>query len=192
LHFADALDGWAYGATLWSTYDGAKQWHEPCDSASACSTSGDLYRSPVGQDSWTEVPGAAGQFAAGQYGLVVEDHSVFVSTANPRPELLASSDGTHFVSVSVPCASSADNGIGPFTIGAIAASDPSDMAVVCVGTPSMQGEAERAYFSRDGGHAYESLPDPAAGFGGDLAMPNPSTLLLAGGLPSGRGYIGSR
>jgi len=207
LHFADALDGWAYGATLWSTHDGAKQWREvnlggtvfamasgggevyalvePCGSASACSASGGLYRSPVGQDSWTEVPGVSGRFVAGGYGLVVEDHSVFVSIANPKPELLASSDGIHFVSLSVPCASAMDNGIGPFTIEAIAASDPSDMSVLCVGTPSMGGEAERAYLSRDGGHAFQSLPDPAVGFGGELAMPNPTTLLLAGGLPSG-------
>jgi hypothetical protein len=97
--------------------------------------------------------------------------------------LLASSDGIHFISLSVPCTSGADNGLGPFTIEAIAASDPSDIGVLCVGTPSMGGAAERAYLSRDGGHAYQSLPDPTAGFGGNLAMPNPTTLLLAGVLP---------
>jgi hypothetical protein len=208
LHFADALNGWAYGATLWSTHDGANQWREvnlggtvlavasgagevyalvePCDSsAPSCIASGGLYRSPVGQDSWSEVVGVSGQLIAGQYGLVVEDHAVFVSMAYPKPQLLASSDGIHFVSLPVPCASSADNGLGSFTIEAIAASDPSDIAVLCVGPPSMEGEAERAYLSHDGGYAFQSLPDPAVGFAGGLAMPNPTTLLLAGGLPSG-------
>jgi hypothetical protein len=114
--------------------------------------------------------------------LVVEGNSVFVATAYPKPELLASSDGSPFVSLSAPCESGPDDGFGPFTIAAIAASDPTDMAVLCVGTPSMEGQAERVYLSRNGGYGYQSLPDPAAGFGGDLAMPNPSTLLLAGGL----------
>jgi hypothetical protein len=205
LHFADALNGWAYGATLWATHDGANTWHEvnlggtvfamasgagevyalvePCDSsASSCDGSGGLYRSPAGQDSWSQVPGVSGQFAAGQYGLVVEGRSVFVATAYPKPELLTSSDGSHFVSLSVPCESATDNGLGPFTIAAIAASDPADLAVLCVGTPSMGGQAERAYLSHNGGYAFQSLPDPAAGFGGALAMPNPTTLLLAGGL----------
>ena len=27
LHFANALDGWAFGATLWATDNGARSWH---------------------------------------------------------------------------------------------------------------------------------------------------------------------
>jgi len=208
LHFADALNGWAYGATLWATHDGAIQWREvnlggtvlamasgagevyalvePCDSSAlSCSASGRLYRSPVGQDSWTEAPSISGQLIAGQYGLVVENHSVFVWTAYPKPELLALSGGVHFVSLPVPCPTGIDDGFGPFNIEAIAAIDPSDIAVLCVGPPSMEGDAERAYLSHDGGYAFQSLPDPAVGFAGDLAMPSPNMLLLAGGLVAG-------
>ena len=28
LQFANALDGWAFGGTLWATEDGARTWHE--------------------------------------------------------------------------------------------------------------------------------------------------------------------
>ena len=28
LHFANARDGWASGATLWATYDGGRSWHQ--------------------------------------------------------------------------------------------------------------------------------------------------------------------
>jgi hypothetical protein len=117
--------------------------------------------------------------------LVVEGHAVFLWAAHPEPELLASTNGRRFVSLTVPCGSGSDNGLGPFTIGAMAASDPSDLAVVCLGAPSMQGEAEQIYLSHDGGHTYRRLPDAEVGFAGELSMPDPTTLLLTGELPSG-------
>jgi hypothetical protein len=210
LHFADGRDGWAYGSSLWVTHDGAKHWHalhlggtvlamgsgagevyalvEPCQPVSPCRAAMSLYRSPTRRDAWAEVPGVGhhlDQFGPAPYDLVVEGHAVFVWSAHPEPELLASTNGRRFVSLTVPCRSGSDNGLGPFTLGAMAASDPSDLAVVCLGAPSMQGEAEQIYLSHDGGRTYQRLPDAEVGFAGELSMPDPTTLLLAGGLPSG-------
>ena len=72
LHFANTLDGWAFGATLWATDDGARSWHQvdlggpvvavasgaggayavvqPCRPLSVvCNGPGELYRS-LGRD----------------------------------------------------------------------------------------------------------------------------------------------
>jgi hypothetical protein len=201
MHFADALDGWAYGATLWSTHDGAQNWHEvaiggtvvamasgdgeayalveQCMSSSSCEATGHLYRSPADQDSWTEVPGVVGQFTSGQDSLVVEGGTIFVMAAYPGPELLRSSDGVHFAPLTVPCVSGSTDGVGPFLPGALAASDPDDVAMVCLGGPGAGSQYKEAFISHDGGLSFQRLPDPAqVGLGAELAMPSPTTLLL--------------
>jgi hypothetical protein len=200
LQFANSLDGWAYGATLWATHDGAVQWNEvdlggtvvamasgrdevyalvePCGTASTCNAPGRLYRSPVDQDSWTEVRGEFDEFAAGQFSLVVEGSSVFVLAAYPKAELLASSDGIHFVSLAVPCGPQPDQ-TESTTPGALAASDPSHIAVLCLGDPGAGQQHKEVFISHDGGQRFERLPGPdGAELGGELSMPAPNTLLF--------------
>jgi hypothetical protein len=200
LHFADAQDGWVFGTTLWATHDGAQTWHEvslqgsvvamasgagvayaliaPCASA-PCAGPGHLYSTPVGQDSWAEIPGLAGGFDTDSSALVVEGRSVFVMMASPDPEILGSTDGVHFAPLPIPC-SPETTGAVPFTPTDLAASDPSDVAVACVGGVAAGSQMKQVYLSHDGGHSYAPLPDPPAGGDGTgLAMPAPTTVLLA-------------
>jgi hypothetical protein len=61
----------------------------------------------------------------------------------------------------------------------VAASDPDDVAVVCLGGAGAGSQQKEAFISHDGGHTYEQLPDPPmGGDGADLVMPAPSTLLM--------------
>jgi hypothetical protein len=202
MHFADAMDGWAFGDTLWVTHDGAQHWHQvdlggivvamasgageayalvgPCASTSPCSGSGHLFRSPVGQDSWTQVPGVSGQFDQGQYSLVVEGRTVFVLSAFPSPQLLTSSDGIHFSSLMVPCSPASANQPQAFVPGSLAASDPDNLAVACLGGAGAGSQMKQVLVSHDGGHTFQALPDPQmGGDGAKLAMPAPNTVLLA-------------
>jgi len=200
LHFADALDGWAFGGTVWATHDGGQNWHavnvggpvvamasgagvayalvEPC-SSSPCSAPGHLYRSPVDEQSWTEVSGVSGQFDEGSWSLVAEGQTVFVLTPDPNPGILGSSDGIHFAPLTIPCSPETEYP-GPILPAALAASDPADVAVACLGGGAAGSQVKEAYISHDGGHTYARLPDPPMeGDGAEVAMPAPTTVLLA-------------
>jgi len=201
LHFADALDGWAFDGSLWVTHDGAQHWHvvdlggpvvamasgagvayalvAGCVPSSSCTAPGHLYRSPVGEDSWAEVKGvSAGRLDQVSFSLVAEGGTVFVLDAYPSPEILRSSDGVHFAPLADPCSPETNHPF-PFLLGNMAASDPSDIAVACLGGAAAGSEAKQAYLSHDGGDTYRRLPDPpTGGDGAELAMPAPNTLLL--------------
>ena len=202
VHFADALDGWAFDGSLWATHDGGQHWHvvdlgglvvamasgagiafalvAACVPSSSCTAPGHLYRSPVGQDSWTEVSGvSAGRLDQGSFSLVAEGRTVFVLTAYPSPDILGSSDGVHFAPLSIPCSPPNTGGQSPFMPGSLAASDPADVAVACLGGVGTGNQFKQAFVSHNGGHTYQRLPDPPTpGDGAQLAMPAPATLLL--------------
>jgi hypothetical protein len=200
LHFADAHDGWAYGATVWATRDGARKWHvvklpgrvvamasgageayalvEPCE-WTPCYTPGHLYRSPVGHDSWTEVPGVSDRYDLGEVSLVAEGRSVFVLAGYPKPEILGSSDGIGFAPLTDPCPTATPGEAVNPSLASLAASGPSDVAVACLGGVAAGNQTKLAYVSHDGGHTYQSLPEPpTGGDGAELAMPAPTSLLL--------------
>jgi len=209
LHFADALDGWAFGPDLWVTHDGGRDWHgidlggpvvamasgagvvfalvEVCVPSSSCTAPGHLYRSPVGQDAWAQVAGVSGRFEEG-VSLDAEGRAVFVLIAYPS-QILASSDGVHFAPFPVPCSPPTTDELGgPFFPASLAASDPSDVAVACLGGVGTGNQFKQAYLSHDGGRTYQRLPDPpTGGDGAELAMPTPSTLLL--GASSGTNLV---
>jgi hypothetical protein len=208
LHFADALDGWAIGGSVWATHDGGGSWHaidiggqvvafasgagvayalvEPCASA-PCLAPGRLYRSAVGEDMWKAVPDVSGRFDAGPSALVVEGRTVFVLETDPDPEILGSSDGVHFAPLTIPCVPEAEESL-PIGPASLAASDPADLTVACLGGVAAGSQLKEAFVSHDGGHVYLRLPDPPfVGDGAQLAMPTPTTVLL--GATSGATFV---
>lgn len=201
LHFADPLDGWAFDPDLWATHDGGHTWHaltlggpvlavasgvgvayalvESCVPSSTCTTPGHLYRTLAGEDSWSEVSGISGRLDVGPFGLVVEGRTVFLIIGSPNSMILSSSDGRSFAPLTVPCAEPGATQAERFSPSAIAASDPSDVTVVCLDGVGAGNQLKQAYVSHDGGHAYVRLPDPpSAGDGAQLAMPSAETVLL--------------
>jgi hypothetical protein len=150
---------------------------EPCAS-SPCLAPGHLYRSSVGEDSWSEVPGVSGHFDTGSSSLVADGHTVFVMTTDPDPEILGSSDGLHFSALPIPCLPEA-NQSDSLSPASLAASDPEDVAVACLGGSAAGSESKELFISRDGGHTYQRPPDPPfGGDGAELAMPASTTVLL--------------
>ncbi len=185
LHFANTLDGWAFGATVWATDDGAKSWRpvnlggpviamtsgageayaavQPCRPSSVtCNSTGQLWHSSVRTGRWAELQGApAGLDVEGdQFSLVAEGRTVFLAGAYPHPELFVSTDGLHFSSLPIPCSQEAGSGPGPFRPGQIAASSPSDLVLTCLGLPTMGAQAIEVFISRNGG--LELPPAPQA------------------------------
>ena len=210
LHFANTLDGWAFGATLWATDDGARSWHavnlggpviamtsgtgeayaavQPCRPSSAtCNSTGQLWHSSVGTGWWGELPGApAGlDVEGGQFSLVAKGRTVFLAAAYPHPELFVSTDGLHFSSLPIPCRQKAGTGPGSFRPGQLAASSPSDLVLTCLGPPTMGAQAMEVFVSHNGGHSFSLLPKPEIGQGAEVAMAGPTTLLLGTDGPAG-------
>jgi hypothetical protein len=203
LHFANALDGWAVGATLWATDDGARSWHEvnlggpvaavasgageayavagTCRRPSfVCSGSGELYRSPVGTGKWARVQGAPAVFdiEAGQFSLVAIGRAVFLAVDYPRPALFASADGLHFSRLAVPCSPGNSTDLVPFRPEQLAASSPSDLVLTCLGPPAMGSQAIEVLISHNGGRTFRRLPNPAPiGLGAEVAMAGPTLVL---------------
>ncbi len=204
LHFANALDGWAFGPALWATDDGARTWHrvdlagpvvaiasgageayaavETCPASSVgCNGPVELYRSAVDGRRWAEMQGApAGlDFASGHFSLVAEGQTLFLAAAYPRPELFVSADGIHFSRLPAPCNPDAStSGVG-FWLGQLTASTPSDLALTCIGPPSMAYQPVEIFISHDGGRSFRELPSPALiGLGAEVAMAGPTTLVL--------------
>jgi hypothetical protein len=196
LHFADPVNGWAYGTNLWSTHDGGASWREiqfggpivalasgagtayalvlVCSSCTGGAPAVALYRSPAGEDGWAQVPGVA--LSQLEPGLVVEGSTVVVLDMS---EILSSPNGIDFGSLPIPCVSDGDDP-GPFWLATLAASDPSHVAVVCTGVGAAGSVGKELFVSQDGGRTYQRLADPPIGGGvTTLAMPSPSTVLVS-------------
>ena len=203
LHFANALDGWAFGATLWATDDGARSWYpvnlggpviamtsgageayaavQACGPSSVtCNGTGQLWHSSVGTGRWAELQGAPARLdvEGGQFSLVAEGRTVFLAGAYPHSELFVSTDGLPFSSLPVPCSQEAGAGPGPFRPGQLAASSPSDLALTCLGPPTIGAQAIQVFISRNGGLSFRLLRKPEIGQGAEVAMAGPTTLLL--------------
>ncbi len=210
LHFANALDGWALGATLWATKDGARTWYQVdlggsvvalasgageayavvdrCRAPSvACNATGELYRSRVGTGRWAEVVGAplGLDVGAGQFSLVAEGRTVFLSAAYPQAELFVSADGAHYACLAVPCDQGSSSGPGPFRPAQLVAEGPSDLVLTCLGAPGMGAWPIKVFISHDGGRSFRRLPSPALiGQGAQAALAGPTTLLLGTSSPA--------
>jgi hypothetical protein len=119
VRFGSARDGWLYGDGLWATHDGGLSWHAISMSGGVRSlaaahggvwalVSGNggneqqLWRSPVGSDSWTKVPGVTVP-ATGD--VTVFGSRVIVLGAGPTSKVWVSKDDTTFAAHPSPCAS---------------------------------------------------------------------------------------
>jgi hypothetical protein len=119
VRFGSAGDGWLYGEGLWSTHDGGSSWHAVPMSGGVSSlaaahgvvwalvsTNGgndqQLWRSPVGSDSWTRVTDVTVP-ATGD--VAVFGSRVVVLGAGPTSKVWVSKDGTTFAAHPSPCTS---------------------------------------------------------------------------------------
>jgi hypothetical protein len=119
VRFGSANDGWLYGDGLWSTHNGGYAWHAvPMSGAvnslaaahgvvwALVSTNGgndqELWKSPVGSDSWTQVPGVTVP-ATGD--VTTFGSRVIVLGAGPSAKVWVSKDGATFTAHPSPCAS---------------------------------------------------------------------------------------
>ena len=118
VRFGSARDGWLYGNGLWATHDGARTWH-PVTMPGAVSrlaaangvvwalvstnggNSQQLWRSPVGSDSWTQVPDVTVD-APGDVALL---GSRVVVLGAGSSKVWVSKDGASFTPHASPCTS---------------------------------------------------------------------------------------
>jgi hypothetical protein len=116
VRFGSATDGWLFGTGLWATHDGARTWR-PVDLPGAVSrlaaahgvvwalvtaadgNSQQLWRSPVGSDSWTRVPGVT----VGAPGDVALAGANVVVLGTGPSKMWVSRDGTTFAPHANPC-----------------------------------------------------------------------------------------
>jgi hypothetical protein len=119
VRFGSANDGWLYGDGMWATHDGGSSWHAVAmqgDVSSLAAAHGvvwalvganggndqQLWRSPVGSDSWTQVPDVTVP-ATGD--VAVFGSRVIVLGAGPTSKVWVSKDGTTFTAHPSPCTS---------------------------------------------------------------------------------------
>lgn len=173
IYFADASDGWIYGslAQTFVTHDGGSHWSaipmqgvETITSGSGtaylfgvacpattgnCSGSGALYRSPVGSDRWSLVPGVT---PVGREGLSAAGSTVVVTE---QSGLAWSPDGSSFSALPNPCSSAT---IRPSVPAFVSAWNATSFDVVCAGEPKNNDtEGRQVFVTNNDGHSYEQL-----------------------------------
>jgi len=187
LHFADALNGYAYdpngGTAFWSTHDGGESWAQPallsgqdllafgtgggyafalvgtCQASAGCSKLS-LERSPVSSDSWSplDITLPAGAFVGA--GLAVYGDGLWVSLSTNAPKqvlFVGSNSGASFATYTSPCYS----GLG----GTLEAASADALWALC---PT--GTLAALMRSTDGGVSWQSVP---------TGPPLPNSALLA-------------
>jgi hypothetical protein len=119
LRFADSEDGFAYGGSLYVTYDGGASWHSlelggkvtdlaiagrqvyTVVSPASGGAPARLMRSPIGQDAWTVLTAAGGVYG----GLWAHGNDVLVesqSTSGPGELLVSHDQGASFTRHAAP------------------------------------------------------------------------------------------
>jgi photosystem II stability/assembly factor-like uncharacterized protein len=190
LRFADPRHGFAYGAGLWQTSDGAASWQrvpaparsiidlEPVADRALLAVASDcgqgrvndcgpevLYRRPVTRDTWTRVRTLAGQGAgAAALSATITVRGDRVWVLDPRGLLLSEDGGRHFHSVGQPCHQRSAEPSGPVSL----ADDGSDTFLLCVGSPGAGSAPKSVYRLRRGG--WQLVGRPPAGGDGSLQL----------------------
>lgn len=200
IRYGDALDGWAFGPSLYATHDGGATWgpvplpgqvidveasggtawalDQPCPQTSAsCAMPQVLERSPVATNAWQAVPGPA--LPAGAGGTVAPHGSALYLLTGTL--VFGSSAGGPLAGLPNPCPSGT-------LAGDLAVSSATDVAVLCVGDAGAGSSTKQVFVSSDSGHTYHALPDaPRGGQTVGFAAASPTTIALAAA--SGESWI---
>ncbi len=193
LRFADANDGYAFGDTLWATHDGGATWTQSAlpgtgsrfavqlaasngfvyaliVPTSTPATAGQLYRSPVGTETWTSVLTVTTP-APANLGLDVQGDNVWVLNPGSSTTLYRSpDDGATWSHTTAPCN-------GDFAVGPSAAYT----ALGCSSDPGAGSAAKTVSVSTDGGQTFTptTASPPRGGVSLSLAVAQPGTLVVA-------------
>lgn len=174
LVFADALDGFAYGPSLWSTHDGGATWHHLALPAGATAitdlvaSGGEVYavtstnqgsgapvflRASAKSDSFTPVGKAP---AATLPALAAAGGVAWALSAGSFQSIPAS--GNQVASLPDPCGSAPGGGV-------ISAWSATQLAVACAGPGGLGSMSKTVKVSTDGGHSFSATAanPPAAG-----------------------------
>ncbi|MGH9101848.1 MAG: WD40/YVTN/BNR-like repeat-containing protein [Acidimicrobiales bacterium] len=199
MRFADAHDGWAFGATLWSTHDGGASWSAvslpgslagdqvlalaasggrvdavvapPAQSASGTAQ---LITTPASSDSWSAVPGVS---VPGAYdaSLVLQGGAgwLVVGRRGAAPQYFRTTGGSGLVCDQAPC------GAGP-TEPALAAADSTHLFAVCAGGVAAGQQPKAVLASSDAGASFAQVgAAPASGDLDGVTAASPSVVVVA-------------
>ncbi len=173
LLFANASDGWAYGDSLWATYNGAKTWQQvdlrgPVFALNSskdvvyavvgnCSPSGAkcatpalrLERSSVGSHSWHTVPGLTGYGTSALVAVNGENAWVSLSPLDHgAAKLWSTTDGgTTWHSLPDSCYQPSQ----AIDLAGLAAAGGSTVYELCAGDPGAGSEGKSIRMSTNGG-----------------------------------------
>jgi putative cell wall-binding protein len=192
LRFADANDGYAFGDSLWVTHDGGATWTQSTlpgtgsrfvvqlaasngfvyalIAPTGTATAGQLYRSPVGSETWTSVLTVTTP-APVNLGLDVHGDDVWVLNPGTSSTLYHSpDDGTTWSHSTAPCA-------GDFAVGP----SVSYTALACASDPGAGSATKTVSISTDGGLTFAptAAGPPRGGVSLALAVAAPGNLVVA-------------
>ena len=193
LRFADANDGYVFGDDLWATHDGGATWTQSALPGTGSrfavqlaasngfvyvliaptatpATSGQLYRSPVGSETWTSVLTVTTP-APANLGLDVQGDNVWVLNPGSSTTLYRSvDDGATWSHSTAPCT-------GDFAAGPSAAYT----ALGCSSDPGAGSATKTVSISTDGGQTFTptTASPPRGGVSLSLAVAAPGSLVVA-------------
>jgi len=197
VRFADPLNGWAWGDSLWSTHDGGATWGRvsllaaPGSAVTALEASGGsvqaaifdgnghirIESSPVGSDVWklASVVLGAGAGPVPHTEVVLQGNTGWLVQVDRTVVAGARLVDGQWQAWTPPCSTVE----GP---AALAASSPTDFAAVCDVGEWSTPQGEHLFTSSDGGASFAASPVavPVSGVS-VVASPAPSTIVVAGG-----------
>jgi hypothetical protein len=179
VRFGSAQDGWLFGDGLWSTHDGGRSWHAVAVSGGVTSLAAahgvvwslvsanggndqQLWKSPVGSDSWTQVPGVT---ISAPGDITVFGSRVIVAAPAPSSKVWVSANGGPFTAHPGPCASAMAAELT--SSGSLWATCPTGTAAFVM-TSSDGVHWQRVNATQDGSSAPNSLAIGARGPGDAL------------------------
>lgn len=200
IRFADPLDGWVFGSTLWSTHDGGAKWSKVSLPASVsadtvlslAASAGRVYAlfggstSPAQllattptSDSWSVVVSNAGILDEGK--IVLQGSSGWLLANGPSGELFLRSEGSSWVKTTAPCGP-------PAGAPALAAASPTEIFAVCSGGAAAGQQPKNVLASTTAGQSFVQVGQaPPGGDLDDIAIASPSVEVVAAS--SGASYL---
>jgi hypothetical protein len=202
IRFANAQDGWVYGAGLWSTHDGGDHWHlvEPIpgvgfDIEAVEAASGRVHvvglgevpvigsqtfgfaiaSAAVGSDTFTLSPPvfSPGAGPAPYTSLVLHGTAGWVTTSNRGATGAARLVNGRWKESTLPCQGEPQ----------LAAVSSSTVVAVCTeGAWTGPTTTYHGYISSDSGQTYKSFPSLLPSRTQDVAAPSPGTFVIDGGV----------